>query len=112
MFDVIIPNIDNLPEEVYANQLFESSEKILDRIIKKQEEEKIMTQIEIKDKLNAIKKAGVVIKATSIIISRPQIHISLDSEVGGEVLYNPLMHPVHEWVGRVYNAMKAVGLIN
>ena len=71
-----------------------------------------MTKLEIKDKLNAIKRAGVFVKATSIIMDHPQVHISLDSESGGEIFYNPLMHPLSEWVGRVYDAMKAVGLIN
>lgn len=71
-----------------------------------------MTAVEIYDKLNAIKKAGVILIPTKMNIKEPQISISLSPEKGGRVVYNADICPVSIWLGRVYDNMKAVGLIN
>ena len=71
-----------------------------------------MTEMEIMDKLNAIKRAGIVLMPTRIPLKEANIHISLDSEEGGKVVYNPNTCPVSQWIERVYNAMRACGLLN
>lgn len=71
-----------------------------------------MTEVELNDKRNAVNNAGVVFTATAIPLKKAQIHISLDGEEGGKVVYNPNTCPVSQWLERVYNAMKACGLIN
>lgn len=71
-----------------------------------------MTSTETTDKLNTIKRAGVVLISTRIPLKEANIHISLDGEEGGKVVYNPYTCPVSQWLERVYNAMKACGLIN
>lgn len=71
-----------------------------------------MTAVERKEKISALHKAGVVFTATAIPLKEAYIHVSLDIEEGGRVVYNPQTCPVETWIERVYNAMKAVGLIN
>lgn len=71
-----------------------------------------MTEVELNDKRNAVKNAGVVFTATAIPLKKAQIHISLDAEEGGQIIYNPKTCPISSWIERVYNALKAVGLIN
>lgn len=71
-----------------------------------------MTATELYDMRNKIEKAGVLFIAISKQIPEPRVHISLDTEEGGEVLYNPHSCPVSSWIERVYCAMIALGLIN
>ena len=49
-----------------------------------------MTEVELNDKRNAVNNAGVVFTATAIPLKEAQIHISLDIEEGGQVIYNPI----------------------
>lgn len=71
-----------------------------------------MTEVVLNYKQCAVKNAGVIFTSTAIPLKEVQIHISLDAEKGGQVIYNPKTCPISSWIERVYNAMKAVGLIN
>lgn len=71
-----------------------------------------MTEVQLKDKIRAVKSVGVIFTATAIPLKEAQIHISLDIEEGGQVIYNPKTCPISSWINRVYKALQAVGLIN